>query len=85
MFQPRLSRLVCHVLSAVAFQDFKYHEHEGLVGWILLCVRLSLFAWFRSGCQAAWSAFDSFQVDLQPFRQVSSNRQSQSWTICVVL
>mgnify|MGYP002804066064 FL=1 len=32
-------------------EDFKYHENEGLVGWILLSVRLSLFAWFRSGIQ----------------------------------
>ena len=33
-------------------EDFKYHENEGLVGWILLSVRLSLFAWFRSGSLA---------------------------------
>eukprot|EP00435_Cladocopium_sp_Y103_P015075 s2113_g3.t1 len=33
-------------------EDFKYHENEGLVGWILLSVRLSLFAWFRSGSPA---------------------------------
>lgn len=32
-------------------EDFKYHENEGLIGWILLSVRLSLFAWFRSGIQ----------------------------------
>lgn len=34
-------------------EDFKYHENEGLVGWILLSIRLSLFAWFRSGDTAA--------------------------------
>lgn len=27
----------------------KYHENEGAIGWILLCIRISLFAWFRSG------------------------------------
>mmetsp|Transcript_79406 Transcript_79406/g.190637 ORF Transcript_79406/g.190637 Transcript_79406/m.190637 type:complete len:439 (-) Transcript_79406:205-1521(-) len=32
-------------------EDCKYHENEGLVGWILLSVRLSLFGWFRSGIQ----------------------------------
>ena len=36
-----------------AVEDFKYHENEGLVGWILLTARLSLFAWFRSGSLAA--------------------------------
>eukprot|EP00933_Yihiella_yeosuensis_P063993 TRINITY_DN67302_c0_g1_i1.p1 TRINITY_DN67302_c0_g1~~TRINITY_DN67302_c0_g1_i1.p1 ORF type:complete len:445 (+),score=59.68 TRINITY_DN67302_c0_g1_i1:148-1482(+) len=30
-------------------QSCKYHENEGLVGWILLSIRFSLFAWFRSG------------------------------------
>eukprot|EP00933_Yihiella_yeosuensis_P060172 TRINITY_DN6229_c1_g1_i1.p1 TRINITY_DN6229_c1_g1~~TRINITY_DN6229_c1_g1_i1.p1 ORF type:complete len:454 (+),score=67.94 TRINITY_DN6229_c1_g1_i1:85-1446(+) len=29
----------------------KYHENEGLVGWILLSIRISLFAWFRTGVQ----------------------------------
>jgi len=27
----------------------KYHEHEGLVGWILLAIRILLYVWFASG------------------------------------
>ncbi|CAE7940587.1 gpr180 [Symbiodinium sp. KB8] len=48
-------------------EDFKYHENEGLVGWILLTARLSLFAWFRSGIQRLRSAGG---IKLQNFLQI---------------
>ncbi|CAE8596436.1 unnamed protein product, partial [Polarella glacialis] len=35
---------------------YKYHENEGMIGWILLSVRISLLAWFRSGIQKLRSA-----------------------------
>eukprot|EP00440_Ansanella_granifera_P073178 gb/GFBE01079411.1/.p1 GENE.gb/GFBE01079411.1/~~gb/GFBE01079411.1/.p1 ORF type:complete len:454 (+),score=86.40 gb/GFBE01079411.1/:1-1362(+) len=52
---------VLHVLLVAigkmqAEDSTKYHENEGLVGWILLSVRLSLFAWFRSGIHMLRSA-----------------------------
>lgn len=31
---------------------YKYHEHEGAVGWILLILRVALYAWFLSACRA---------------------------------
>jgi len=31
----------------------KYHENEGAIGWVLLSVRLLLFAWFRFATQAS--------------------------------
>jgi len=31
----------------------KYHENEGAVGWVLLSVRLLLFAWFAMAIQAS--------------------------------
>jgi len=37
-------------------QSCKYHENEGLIGWILLSIRISLFAWFRSGITMLRSA-----------------------------
>eukprot|EP00931_Biecheleriopsis_adriatica_P017058 TRINITY_DN12367_c0_g1_i4.p1 TRINITY_DN12367_c0_g1~~TRINITY_DN12367_c0_g1_i4.p1 ORF type:complete len:447 (-),score=94.25 TRINITY_DN12367_c0_g1_i4:169-1476(-) len=30
----------------------KYHESEGMVGWIMLFLRMSLLAWFRSSLEA---------------------------------
>ena len=42
----------CYEPIVSGAEDFKYHENEGLVGWILLTARLSLFAWFRSGSLA---------------------------------
>merc|ERR1719222_1296201 len=26
--------------------SYKYHENEGIIGWIMLCIRLLLWAWF---------------------------------------
>jgi len=31
----------------------KYHENSGVVGWLLLAIRLVLFAWFRVATQAS--------------------------------
>ncbi|CAK9036625.1 unnamed protein product [Durusdinium trenchii] len=54
-------------------EDYKYHENEGLVGWILLLVRLSLFVWFRSGIhQLRATGGMKLQSFLQMFEIVGS-------------
>lgn len=42
---------IVHVLlvSFAKMKDdasFKFHDHEGATGWVLLCIRLGLYAWF---------------------------------------
>lgn len=32
--------------------SYKYHENEGAVGWVLLCMRLLLFVWFLWAVQS---------------------------------
>merc|ERR1719469_931928 len=33
--------------------SYKYHENEGVIGWILLLVRLLIYAWFLYGCRSS--------------------------------
>jgi len=51
----------------------KYHENEGAVGWVLLTVRLMLFAWFLVSTQASQNASGpKLQSFLQRFRIAGS-------------
>merc|ERR1712190_578530 len=33
--------------------SYKYHENEGVIGWILLCMRLLLYLWFLWAVQSS--------------------------------
>lgn len=52
---------------------FKYHENEGLVGWVLLALRLALYIWFVLAVKESQQKGGfRLQAFLQQFRTVGS-------------
>merc|ERR1712004_148840 len=55
--RPTAAMVTALQVMLVVFDKFqngtscKYHEHEGVVGWVLLAIRLLLYTWFMVGVQ----------------------------------